>query len=300
MTTRPTVRRPLGDRLLRRLQRLVGPVRRWDPVLIVGARAFRTPVDDGLTNDGPDPALLQLYARLLPELAGDFVDVGVNIGQTLLAVRAVAPDMPYVGFEPNPVCVAHTQRLIRRNGITGATILPVALMDSPGLLALQHYADSAADSGASLIAGFRPAQPVRHLTHVPACTWAQVEARLPGLNPAFIKIDVEGAELEVLTTLAPVITRHRPWIGVEILPVYSRDNTDRLHRQQAIEARLRAADYAIYRVRRDPAGNLAQLVRLDTIEVHGRLDDCDYLLAPREAEPRLPALGFGIDAPARP
>jgi hypothetical protein len=87
-------------------------------VLRVGRRRFLTPVVGGVANDGPDLTLLQLYGHVLPTLNGTFFDVGANVGQRLLAVRAVVPDMPYIGFEPNVVCAAYTHRLMRDTAST--------------------------------------------------------------------------------------------------------------------------------------------------------------------------------------
>ena len=46
---------------------------------------------------------VNLLKKIFPIInKGIFVDVGVNIGQTLLKLKAVDNEMNYIGFEPNP------------------------------------------------------------------------------------------------------------------------------------------------------------------------------------------------------
>src|SRR5690348_7536911 len=48
--------------------------------------------------------------RALVDLTGGtglFIDVGANIGQTLLKVKCLENDWEYMGFEPNPNCVQY-------------------------------------------------------------------------------------------------------------------------------------------------------------------------------------------------
>jgi hypothetical protein len=175
-------------------------------------------------------------------------------------------------------------------------VLPIALMDSNGFLELQKYSDSDADSSASLIVDFRPEQAVVRKSYVPSFAWEKIETHFADRSPSFVKIDVEGAELEVLRTLQPMLFLYRPWLAVEILPVYRENNSSRLERQEAIEAILKDNGYVIYRVKRDALWNLTHLERLDTIGVHGLIADCDYLMVPAEALDRLAALSLTIVA----
>ena len=46
-----------------------------------------------------------VFERLVQGSRPIFVDVGANIGQTLLEIFATHPDAGYVGFEPIPPCV---------------------------------------------------------------------------------------------------------------------------------------------------------------------------------------------------
>jgi hypothetical protein len=100
---------------------------------------------------------------------------------------------------------------------------------------------------------------------------------------AIIKIDVEGAELEVLQSLQPVINHHRPMVIMEILPCYTSGNTQRIDRQQKIEAILQGLGYQIIRIlKKEDERNIDQLKVLDTIGIHDNLQWCEYLLVPKE------------------
>src|SRR5687768_15578700 len=46
---------------------------------------------------------------------GVFVDVGVNIGQTLIKVKSLTTHWDYIGFEPNPNCLQYLYALVNKN-----------------------------------------------------------------------------------------------------------------------------------------------------------------------------------------
>lgn len=266
--------------------------------LQVGDTRFVTPVITGVCNEGPETQLLQLYAKVLPGRTGTFLDIGANVGQTLLAVRATQPGMAYVGCEPNVTCVAYMHTLMQRNGIEGATVLPVALMDQPGFLELQLFYDNEADSSASLVVGVRPEQPVVRSLHVPGYTWEQIATVLKNDLVSFVKVDVEGAELEVLCSIEPLLQAQRPWMLIEILPAYSADYSDRLTRQTEIEALLARQGYKLLRVKKGSGQNLSHLEQIETIGVHGNIDDCDYLVVPGDAVAQVAASGLRVEPAA--
>ena len=56
-----------------------------------------------------EPWMLPLIERLVSIKPGAFFDVGVNMGQTLLKLKSVAPQIRYFGFEPNPYGVYYTK-----------------------------------------------------------------------------------------------------------------------------------------------------------------------------------------------
>lgn len=152
-----------------------------------------------------------------------FIDVGSNRGQSIDAIRLYHPAQPVVAFEPNAILA---ERLKRRLGDDPNLQLLVfglsdADMDAP--LYVPYYRnwlfdglssfDRASAEGwlnAETIAGFDPA-----LLRV-----EQLECRLRrlddfNLTPAFIKIDVQGFERNVLMGGLETLKRCGPLLMVE-------------------------------------------------------------------------------------
>ena len=185
--------------------------------------------------------MLAVLRSLLARRPGTFVDVGVNLGQTLLKVKLIDPGRRYCGFEPNPQAYQYATELVRQNGFAHCHLYPI------GLAARIEFAGDAF-------------------------------AHELGNEVAVVKIDVEGGELEVLQGLHATVMRHRPFILCQILPVFERESETgrfRLRRQREIESLLARWRYRIFRIHLD--GTLSEL---DEIEAHADMTRCTYLFAP--------------------
>jgi hypothetical protein len=90
--------------------------------------------------------------------SGIFIDVGVNIGQTLLKVKKnFASEIFYIGFEPNPNCVNYCHKLISLNKWgENSAIIPCAISNEAGLIKLYKYSTGDVDPSASIVKNFRP------------------------------------------------------------------------------------------------------------------------------------------------
>lgn len=244
--------------------------------------------------------MTELLAALLPALPGTFVDVGVNLGQTVIKVKLVEPARRVIGFEPNPSCVSYLRELVRVNGYANVEILPTGLFVRDAILALDLFSASDVDSAASVIPDFRPGQRVYGRVNVPVVTWRTATQTVAVERLGIVKIDVEGAELDVLTTMEEALARDRPAILIEILPVYHADNQSRLERQEAIERLLRDHRYRIFRVSKTADDRLGSLDEIRSFGVHDDLTRCDYCLLPGESVARFQrALPMRV-VPARP
>jgi hypothetical protein len=97
----------------------------------------------------------ELIAKALCKRPGLFVDVGANIGQTLLDYLSSPVQNGYVGLEPSLECARHVKSVIDNNRLDNCRILPVALSDSAGVLDL--HAANEADPGGTVV-GRSPAR----------------------------------------------------------------------------------------------------------------------------------------------
>lgn len=226
-----------------------------------------------------EPWMISLLKKLNLQ-NGQFIDVGVNIGQTMLKLKSVNKEIAYIGFEPNPTCVFYSNELIQINQFKNTTIIPTGIADKNGILKLNFYSNNVSDPSASIVADFRPDQAVKYSQYIPVNTISNLSETISLNNVEAIKIDVEGAELEVIESLKDLIAKNQPVILIEILPVYTDDNKVRLERQQKIEAILKELNYLIYRVKKLD-NKFESIVQIETLGIHNDLNACDYVLMPK-------------------
>lgn len=222
----------------------------------------------------------QLIEKLFVLKSGIFIDVGVNVGQTLIKLKSRFPEAVYIGFEPNPACVFYAKELVRHNEFKDTLIVPVGLAEKNELLSLYFYADGDLDSSASIIENFRP-EKVYRKEFVPCFDFKSIGFVLGNKQVSIIKIDVEGAELAVLKSLDELIAKERPFILIEVLPVYSLDNKPRMERQQAIESMLKELNYAILRVNKK-SEQLSGFEKLNEFGLTKEVALSDYVFCPIE------------------
>ena len=211
---------------------------------------------------------------------GFFMDIGANVGQTLIKLRVVNQERPYVGFEPNPECVHYFNQLVKKNKFKNVDLIPVGLFDSNAVLPLKLYSEPSTDQGATLIENLRDGK-IYNKINVPVFEYRHIAGPLGLRDIAIIKIDVEGAELEVLMSLKSTISKNQPIILVEILPAYGNEFTDRVERQNKIGILMQELGYDILRVhKRSPFKKVEKLEKLPEFDIHGNIEHTDYVLVP--------------------
>jgi FkbM family methyltransferase len=251
--------------------------------LNIGNTRFRIPIirQMGLGNITiTEPWMGELLIDLLSKRDGAFIDIGANIGQTLLKLKSVAPEVEYIGFEPNPACIYYLRELINTNQFTRTEILPIGLSNTDTVVELLYMGLSEVNSAASIVQDYRPNNKIYDRQYVPIFTFDHILEVLKPAQIAIIKIDVEGAEMEVLQGMHHTLSEQHPFIIMEILPAYTAQNTMRLERQKRIEVFVYEHRYEIYRIEKTSDERLAGLTKLKAIEIHGDLKLCDYLLKP--------------------
>ncbi len=227
--------------------------------------------------------MIDLLKKLLPLRKGVFVDIGVNLGYTLIKAKVVDPSIRYVGFEPNPACVFYTTELIRENQFSDCSLVPVGLFDRSEVAVMRSYGDARVDPAGSVVGGeLRANETPTGERFVPLFDFETVKSAIPQLDEdiAIVKIDVEGAELEVLSAIKGFLREKSPLVLIEILPVYEAGNKVRLDRQESIESLFKNLSYRMARVRKSSDGRYDGLEAIDTIGIHRDLDACDYVLIP--------------------
>lgn len=228
-----------------------------------------------------EPWAHAIYPLLLRAFPGTFVDVGVNLGQTLTRVRILEADRAYIGFEPNPLCVHYARELARLNGFAAVPIVEAGLADVDGAAQLSMNDDNAADEGATVVPDFRPGRPVRHRMEVKLVRFATVERDMTIGRLGMVKIDVEGSEREVLLSIGDRLRNDRAAVLLEILPTGVPALPDRLQRQQDIEAFFQRIDYRLLRIHNKPGS--MKLERMEgPIGIHNDQDLANFIVLPAE------------------
>ena len=223
--------------------------------------------------------MTDLLKNLLQNNPGRFVDVGMNIGQTLLKVKAIDSNRPYAGFEPNNFCAYYVRKLAEANHFPGVDIFPAGLYTEQKILTL--FMDKDISSGASILPLFRKNMaPYQLHTNVALTTGDEILQRYLNEDIAVFKADVEGAELEVIKGSIQTIREKQPFIILEILPVYSEMDDNGLYRknrQDELLTLLKSSGYKLYRIVEDQLA----LEELTGIETHGDMHKTNYLFVPR-------------------
>jgi FkbM family methyltransferase len=228
-----------------------------------------------------------VLAKLLPlSKQGCFVDVGANLGQTLIKLKTLSENFKYIGFEPNPSCVFYLQELISANRFKNCTLLPCGLFSKDSILELELFGNDDADPLGSVISGFRKDKTVTKRKFVPLITYETFKRSCRPLELSLVKVDAEGAELEVLQTIQNDIAEQRPFLLMEILPVYDSKNEFRLKRQIEIECILKEIDFQLFRITKKDNHFLA-FDKIETFGIHSNISDCDYFACPTEAIDRI-------------
>ena len=225
--------------------------------------------------------MIEILDLLSKNEQGKFIDIGVNIGQTLIKLKSVNSEMEYIGFEPNPVCVNYVEQLIQYNEFKDTTIIPIGIGGGSELMKLNFYHENTTDSSASIIADFRPDEKIAYSKYVPLFTIEKIAESIDLNNTSIVKIDVEGAELEVIKGIQSLLSKENPFVLMEILPTYKSDNDFRIERQNALLDIFRSENYKTLRIIKQ-GNQFTKLQLLNDIEIHGDLDLCDYLFAPEE------------------
>jgi FkbM family methyltransferase len=153
------------------------------------------------------------------------VDVGGNVGQSVLSLYTIFPNARIVSFEPNPTVFCELQRLTKKfpqltvipNGLSNETGEAELFIPSYNGNALSGLASFDYDSSKDWLSKERIARfdPNKLTVASKRVTLTRLDDR--GLKPDFIKIDVQGLEYQVLAGGLGTIRKYRPVILAETI-----------------------------------------------------------------------------------
>jgi len=176
------------------------------------ARALREAllVPNERRNRRDDAALVTLLAGTLAT-DSDCIDVGAHQGSILAHMIRLAPAGRHLAFEPHPTVAARLAE-----AFPTVDVRPVALSSRSGQHWFYAKRSDPATSGLSLTAAeLPPPTSVADADQV-AVPVTRLDDALPaGFAPAFIKVDVEGAEYEVFEGAHETLRRHQPVVAFE-------------------------------------------------------------------------------------
>ena len=156
-------------------------------------------------NDLDGDLLRRLLAFTL-HADSDCIDVGAYHGDVLCDILRVAPRGRHLAYEPLP----HLHARLRER-FPGVDIRRAALSDRDGETTFVHVRDLPQYSG--LRERTYPRDVEREVITVAT---ERLDDHLPdGCAPAFVKIDVEGAECLVIEGALRTLAEHRPTVVVE-------------------------------------------------------------------------------------
>lgn len=237
--------------------------------------------------------LNDIYKIILAQKKGDVFDVGVNTGQSLIKILHFDKNRSYFGFEPQSMAAASIESFLVENKITNFHVIPIALSDCNGVIPIHTRGEgiySLVSSAASIVETFRPPSFYDYTRYVYAVRGDDIVKTLGVQSISLVKIDVEGAELEVLRGLKNSIMQFRPFILFEVLHHYvvttgqELDKTTidfRESRLQELEKIIRTSNYQIYQIH-----GWHEIVKVSKIQPKtvNDLSSTDFVAVPEEHE----------------
>lgn len=228
----------------------------------------------------------RIIKSLLREANGDFIDVGANIGQSLCSYVYAGVDCGYWGIEPNEECVAILNQIIEYNKIANCMILGIGLSNVKTAGQLFVQPGFATDTRATIRPEIRPNRKYK-IKEVPLLPFDLIREKHHISKVGLVKIDAEGAELQVLRGMATVLNADRPPILCEVL---LRDKFAEKNRYRAWSVELMnllsESNYDVHRAKRTgPQPNVSAFPVTEfplQVWTQFRRGQCDYVFLPRE------------------
>ncbi len=161
-------------------------------------------------------ALLNLFVlNKLRNTKNIFADVGANIGLHTAFVKKFYPDMEIMAFDPSPFSAMYLDLTLQLNKITNVKFEKFALSDKNGKLDFYSFGE---ESSADALKNTNRVHGVKPIV-IEVETKKLDEVTFGSSKPTVIKMDCEGAELNILKGAINILKQTRPLIILEIHPI---------------------------------------------------------------------------------
>jgi FkbM family methyltransferase len=176
--------------------------------LVGRVREARSAFDPRWRRELRDEHALHVMLAAVLRADSSAVDVGANEGAVLSAIVRIAPHGHHIAFEPIPeLC----ERLAA--SFPGVDVHASALSDVTETTEFAHVVDAPAYSG--LLARDDLPSGAGAVRRIEVRTERLDDILPEGYAPTLVKIDVEGAELNVMRGAIETLERHRPFVLFE-------------------------------------------------------------------------------------
>lgn len=166
----------------------------------------------GTLSGNHEPMVAEALRRTLPD-GGVFIDVGANAGFTsMLAARIVGSGGTVVALDPQAECAAAVRAHAALNGFGHVHVVEAAAAEAGGEAEIIVVKDSLWTRLASV--GEHELEQRRDVVRTVALDDLVSSGEAPA--PDVVKIDVEGAELEVLAGMKELLRTRRPIVICEM------------------------------------------------------------------------------------
>lgn len=159
----------------------------------------------------------------------DYLDIGAWIGPTVLYGAAKARRV--YCFEPDPVAFRHLAWNLELNQVQNVSAFSVALSQKVGLARMASFGGEAGDSMTSLL------NDGEHGSDVVTLGWEDFAGSADLSRVSLVKMDIEGAEFDVLPQLLPWLKSQRPALYLSTHAPFL-DESERRSRMQQLADQL--------------------------------------------------------------
>jgi FkbM family methyltransferase len=144
-----------------------------------------------------------------------FYDVGAHIGYySLFASRYVGVKGSVISFEPDSDNIAVFRENLAKNNLMQILIVPAAVWSDEGVVVFQKGADYSSRMSGRVVSNNSAAAFGAEML---SCSAVSLDSFcLSHRPPTFIKIDVEGEEIDVLKGARQTLAQHKPVLLIEV------------------------------------------------------------------------------------